>query len=122
MPSAGSIWPRRGEVYLLDFAPATGHEMTGPHPCVIVQNDVGNQHSSLLIVVAVTSNLRAASLPIAVLAQAGEGGLSRDSVIHCGHVYTVDKARLGRRIGLLDAARLAEVNRALAVSFGLNVP
>jgi mRNA-degrading endonuclease toxin of MazEF toxin-antitoxin module len=59
--------PRRGEVYWLDFAPATGQEMTGSHPCVVVQNDVGNQHSALTIVVAVTSNLRVAVLPIGVL-------------------------------------------------------
>lgn len=66
--------PQRGEVYWLDFAPATGHEMTGMHPCVIVQNDVGNHYSALTIVVAVTSNLRVASLPIGVLLKAGEGG------------------------------------------------
>ena len=78
--------PRRGEVYWLDFAPATGHEMTGNHPCVVVQNDVGNQFSALIIVVAVTSNLRVASLPIGVFLAAGMGGLRQDCVAHCGHV------------------------------------
>ena len=58
MSIASAPVPRRGEVYWLDFAPATGQEMTGPHPCIIVQNDVGNQHSALTIVVAVSSNLR----------------------------------------------------------------
>ncbi len=106
----------RGEVYWLDFAPATGQEMTGSHPCVIVQNDVGNQHSGLTIVVAVTSNLRVARLPIAVLLRAGEGGLKQDSVAHCGHLYTVDKQRLTQRIGQLSAERVAELNRALARS------
>ena len=56
--TGGSIsFLRRGEVYWLDFAPASGQEMTGMHPCVVVQNDVGNQHSALTIVVAITSNL-----------------------------------------------------------------
>ncbi len=29
-------FPRRGEVYWLDFAPATGQELTGRHPCVVI--------------------------------------------------------------------------------------
>jgi mRNA interferase MazF len=93
--------------------------MTGMHPCVIVQNDLGNQHSALNIVVAITSNLRVASLPIGVIAKAGEGGLAHDSVVHCGHIYTVDKNRLGAKLGRLPASRLAEVDRALACSINL---
>jgi mRNA interferase MazF len=96
--------------------------MTGPHPCVIVQNDVGNQHSALTIVVAVTSNLRVASLPIGVLLRAGEGGLKRDCVAHCGHVYTVDKNRLTQCIGQLPPTRVAEIDRALARSLDLPKP
>jgi len=117
-----SSYPQRGEVYWLDFAPATGREMTGMHPCVVVQNDVGNQHSALTIVVAVTSNLRVAALPVGVLVKAGEGGLKQDSAAHCGHVYTVDKARLAQRAGRLSSARMAEIDRALARSLGLGTP
>ncbi len=93
--------------------------MANVHPCVIVQNDVGNQHSALTIVVAVTSNLRVASLPVGVLVKAGEGGLAHDSVLHCGHVYTVDKKRLGKRLGQLSPGWMADVDRALACLLGL---
>jgi len=120
--TASAPAPRRGEVYWLDFAPATGQEMTGPHPCVIVQNDVGNLHSALTIVVAVTSNLRVATLPIGVLLRAGDGGLKRDCVAHCGHLYTVDKQRLPQRIGQLPPARMVEIDRALARSLQLGTP
>jgi len=95
--------------------------MTGMHPCLVVQNDVGNQHSALTIVVAVTSNLRVASLPVGVLLRSGEAGLSRDSVAHRGHVYTVDKQRLRRPLGQLPPARMVEIDRALARSLGLNL-
>jgi mRNA interferase MazF len=110
-PPAG--YPQRGEIYWLDFAPATGHEMTGMHPCLVVQNDVGNQHSSLTIVAAVTSNLRAASLPVCILMHAGVAGLTRDSVVHCGHLYTIDKARLGNKLGRLSPDLIAAVDKAL---------
>ena len=122
MSSPAATFPRRSEVYWLDFAPATGQEMTGLHPCVIIQNDIGNQHSALTIVVAVTSNLRVAALPVGVLLKAGEGGLKRDCVVHCGHVYTVDKQRLAQRVGQLTPARMSEIDRALARSLGFATP
>ncbi len=119
MSTTAPSFPRRGEVYWLNFDPATGHEMSGRHPCVVVQNDVGNQHSALTIVVAVTSNLRAASLPIGVLLEAGDAGLVKESVVHCGHVYSVDGARLGQCVGELTSEKMAEVDKALARSLGL---
>jgi mRNA interferase MazF len=115
------ILPQRGEIYSIDFTTATGHEMAGIHPCVIVQNDVGNKFSGLTIVVAVTSNLRVASLPIGVLVKAGTGGLVRDSVINCAHIYTVDKTRLAKRIGQLPSQVIAEVDQALARSLALTI-
>jgi mRNA interferase MazF len=122
MSSPTPSFPRRGKVYWLDFDPSTGHEMSGLHPCVIVQNHIGNQYSALTIVVAVTSNLRAASLPVAVLVKAGQAGLPKDSVVHCGHVYTVDKGRLRAKIGDLTDALLTEVDKALARSLNLPKP
>jgi mRNA-degrading endonuclease toxin of MazEF toxin-antitoxin module len=85
--------------------------MTGIHPCVVVQNDVGNQFSALTIVVAITGNVRVASLPIGVLLKAGMGGLSKDSVAHCGHVYTVDKARLRTKMGDFHRPRSKKLTR-----------
>jgi mRNA interferase MazF len=112
-------FPRRGEIYFVDF-PATGAgEMAGPHPALIVQNDVGNQASRLTIVAAITSNLRVARLPVGVEISPKESGLHRPSVVHLGHLYTIDKRRLGRRLGSLPLTRLREVDRAAQVSLGL---
>lgn len=111
--------PKRGEIYWLDFNPATGAEMRNLHPALVIQNDIGNQASALTIVAAITSNLQVARLPVGVLIGAGEGGLPRDCVIHLGHIYTVDKNRLQRRSGTLSAERMRQVDNALAVSLGL---
>jgi mRNA interferase MazF len=111
--------PLRGEVYWLNFDPSTGAEMQALHPCVIVQNDTGNRLAALTVVVAVTSNLRAAKLPVAVLLPAGTAGLPKDSVAHCGHVYTIDQRRLGDRIGVLPAESVDRIGQAIRVSLGL---
>lgn len=111
--------PRRGEIYFLDFSPATGFEMRGPHPALIIQNDVGNQVSALTIVAAITSNLRVADLPVGVLIRPEESGLPRPSVVHLGHMYTVDKRRLQNLVGRLPDEKMREVDSAIQVSLGL---
>ena len=112
-------FPRRGEIYFIDFPVTGAGQMAGPHPALIVQNDVGNRASQLTIVAAITSNLRVARLPVGVQISPEESGLQRPSVVHLGHLYTVDKRRLGRRVGSLPPARLREVDRAIQVSLGL---
>ena len=111
--------PQRGEIYWLDFNPATGAEMRETHPALVIQNDVGNQAGALTILAAITSNLRVARLPIGVIVEPEESGLPLTSVVHLGHIYTVDKRRLGRRAGQLSKATMQRVDQALAVSLGL---
>ena len=81
-----------------------------PHPHVVVQDDVFN-HSRLktVVVCALTSNLRRANWPGNVLLEAGEGGLPKRSVVVVSQVSSVEKARLGERIGSLSDARVEEI-------------
>lgn len=111
--------PRRGEIYYLDFSPAKGSEMRGPHPALVVQNDVGNRVSRLTIVAAITSNLDAARLPVCVQVSPVDSGLPRESVVNLGHIYTVDKSRLRQLVGRLPADVMEQIDRALCVSVGL---
>lgn len=112
-------FPRRGEIYWLDFSPSTGAEMREPHPALVIQNNVGNQVSALTIVTAITSNLRVAELPVGVRIEPSQSNLPRPSVVHLGHVYTVDKRRLGRRVGQLPDEVMRQVDEALQVSLEL---
>lgn len=111
--------PRRGEIYFLDFSPSKGREMKGPHPALVIQNDVGNKVSGLTIVAAVTSNLKVADLPVGVLIAPEESGLPHKSVVHLGQLYTIDKERLQNLAGALPKEKMLEVDKAVAVSLGL---
>lgn len=113
-------FPRRGEIYWLDFGPATGAEMREPHPVLIIQNDISNQVSTLTIVAAITSNLRVADLPVGVRIDPSESGLPDPSVVHLGHIYPVDKRRLQRRVGHLPETLMQEIDEAIQVSLGLS--
>jgi mRNA interferase MazF len=116
MNTPSKPYPRRGEVYWLDFDPSTGAEIRGLHPAIIIQNDRGNRAGMLTIVVAVTGNLKVARLPVGVFIPAGVGGLKKDSVANCGQIYTVDQSRLGARIGMLPITVMAQVAQAIRTS------
>lgn len=93
--------------------------MKGPHPAIVIQNDIGNKVGSLTIVAAITSNLKVAELPVGVLIKPKESGLPHESVVHLGQIYTIDKERLQNLVGTLPAHKLIEVDNAIKTSLGL---
>jgi mRNA interferase MazF len=52
------VFPRRGEIWLVNFNPAQGSEQEGIKPALIIQNDVGNEVSPVTIVAAISSVIR----------------------------------------------------------------
>jgi mRNA interferase MazF len=109
----------RGQVYYANLNPVVGHEQAGRRPVLIVQNDVGNRFSPTVIVAAITSKLPPRSYPTEVRVQAGAGGLAQDSAIRLDQIRTVDKMRLERYVGQLDAATMHRVDQSLKISLGL---
>ncbi len=112
------VVPKRGDVYYVSFDPTIGVEIKKTRPALIIQNDIGNVHSSATIVAAITSTARGA-FPYEVALRAGEGGLPKDSLILLNQIRTIDKKRLGRKTGTVSAATMKDVDEAIAISLGL---
>ena len=110
--------PKRGEVYLVSFDPALGAEIHKTRPALVLQNDIGNLHSPVTIVAAITSNVRRQG-PTSVLVEAPEGGLDFDSIVLLNQIRTVDKRRLVKRLGVLRRATLKQVDQAIMISLAL---
>lgn len=110
---------KRGDIYFADLSPVIGSEQGGVRPVLIVQNDVGNQHSPTTIVAAVTGQITKAKLPTHVELPGNENGLSKKSMILVEQVRTIDKQRLKERICSLDKEIMDRVDQALLVSMGL---
>jgi mRNA interferase MazF len=100
----------RGDLFWIEPDESRGSIPGHSHPHVVVQDDVFN-HSriSTVVVCALTSNLKRASEPGNVLLEPGEGNLPRQSVVVVSQVSSVDKARLGERIGALSDARVEQI-------------
>ena len=100
----------RGDLFWLAPDDSRGPAPAYSHPHVVVQEDVFN-HSRIptTLVCALTSNLHRATEPGNVLLEPGEGSLPKQSVVVVSQVSSVDKARLGERIGALSAARVEQI-------------
>jgi mRNA interferase MazF len=112
-------YPRRGEVYLVNFDPVIGAEIRKTRPALILQNDIANRHSPLTIVSAISSQFEEPLYPTEVLLKAGEGGTTKDSVILLNQIRSVDKRRLVRRLGTISPGSMQRVHRSLQISLGM---
>jgi mRNA interferase MazF len=112
-----NTFPRRGEIWLVNWNPARGSEQAGIRPALIVQNNVGNEHSSTTIVAAISASVKV--YPMNVLLDPPQGGLTKPSIVKTSQILTVSKDRLEKRLGLVDETKMKEVNRALKLSLAL---
>ena len=112
---------KRGDIYYADLSPVVGSEQGGIRPVLIVQNDVGNKYSPTVIAAAITSQRDKTKLPTHIQVNADNSGLAKDSIVLLEQVRTIDKQRLKEKMGSLDIASMGMVDKALSVSFGLNL-
>jgi mRNA interferase MazF len=111
--------PRRGEIYLVNFDPTVAHEIRKTRPALIIQNDISNRYSPVTIVAAISSQFNDPPYPREVVIQTGRSGLDHPSAAILNQIRSVDRKRLVKRMGSVDAATLSKVDEALMISLGL---
>lgn len=112
---------KRGDIYYADLSPVVGSEQGGVRPVLIVQNDVGNKFSPTVIAAAITSQRLKTNLPTHIQVNADGCGLEKDSIVLLEQVRTIDKRRLKEHMGTLDINDMNRINKAISVSFGLEL-
>lgn len=110
---------RRGDIVLTNLEPVKGSEEGKTRPCLVIQNDVGNQASPTTIIVAITSKTEK-EYPFTVFVRKGDGGLPLDSLVLCNHIRTISTDyRVIKKIGSLKPDIMKKVGEALKASLGL---
>lgn len=67
-----------------------------------------------------TSKLSPTPYPVEVVVRPSKGnGLTMPSAIQLGQIRSVDRGRLVKRIGALDATTMRKVDKAIKISLGL---
>jgi mRNA interferase MazF len=81
----------------------------------------GNKHSNTVIAAIITSRTQnKPKIPTHCFIKAQQG-LGQDSLILLEQIRTIDKLRLREYIGTLDYESINKVDKALAVSVGLEI-
>ena len=110
---------KRGDIVLVDFEPIRGSEQGGIWPALVIQNNVSNEHSPVIIVAAITSKLFSKEYPTNVFVSRKDSKLDKDSTILLNQIKTIDKKRIIRKIGSLDSLLMSQIDLAIKVSLGL---
>ena len=113
-----NAFPKRGEVWLVNWNPGRGSEQAGRRPALVIQNDIGNEKAPTTIVAAISSSVKI--YPMNVQVNPPEGGLDHPSIIKTSQILTISKERLEKRLGRLSRDRLNDVDRAIKLSLALS--
>lgn len=117
----GQPRPRRGEIWFIedkDCTSSVGTELWKNRPGVVVSNDRINQRSGFAQVVLMTSSKakRTTGFHVDLTGTLEE---NRRSIAMCEQIHVVDLSRMSRRLGTVDADRMAEIDKALMANLDL---
>lgn len=110
---------KRGDIVLVNLDPVTGSEQGKIRPALIIQNDYGNEYSPTTIVAPITSKVFSKEFPTNVQISTKESGLKEDSTILLNQIRTIDKSRIIKRLGKVNASLFNKVDLAIKVSLAL---
>ncbi len=108
--------PRRGDVFWVKLDPARGTEIRKTRPAVIVSNDSCNRYGTRVIVLPITSNVQSLYPGEALIELKGS-----PARVLGDQMRSLDKSRLGSRIGTLSPAELSAVEEAILITLGFQV-
>lgn len=108
----------KGEIYWANLNPAVGSEISKTRPVLIVSNDINNQYAATVTILPITSTT-AKIYPFEVFLSQGEGNLANDSKAKANQIRTIDKQRIGSKIGKISETKLAEIENAILVHLGI---
>ncbi len=110
---------RRNEIYLANLGNTVGSEERGIRPVLIIQNDIGNKHSTTTIIIPITSRLeKQNSIPTHIRIKAF-GKMKCEATIMAEQIKVIDKKRLLHRIDILPEKYVEIVNNAIKIATDL---
>ena len=111
------IIPTKGEIYNAFITEGVGKELTGNHLVIIIQNQNSNMYSDKVTVVPIEGDGNKIKKSYQVKLSNTDlayGKLDKDpSRIIFSDIMSIDKARLGRRIGMLNNTKIDRLNHLI---------
>lgn len=104
---------KRGYIWSTDLRPGVGREITKIRPALVISTNIINSSSATVVIVPISSQIPPMLGADRILVSQRQTGLAKESVILCGQIRAIDKARLKKKIGAIDKSTLEKVEQAL---------
>jgi mRNA interferase MazF len=119
MPN-GTLTYKRGEIWWVDLKPVIGSETDKKRPCLILQNDIGNQNGTTTIVAPFLHGMK--TYPFVVnVAPTPQNGLDGDRHINLSQMRAVDTRRIKNKQGVLEDHYWEEIEKAVCIELGFSL-
>ena len=109
----------RGGIYLAALDPAIGSELSKTRPVVVVSNNKNNEFSGTVTILPITSKNIMKIYPFEILLHKDTGNLPKNSKVKADQIRTLDKSRIVKFIGMLEADYIAQIEEAMKVHLAL---
>ena len=111
----------RWRIFLANLDPVIGSEQGKIRPVLVISEEEINQILPVVSVLPITSRKSGRRIySNEVLIPVGIGGLEKESIVLCYQIRTLDKKRLTKKIGKIDALELQEaIIDALCFQLGI---
>lgn len=107
---------RRGEIWYVRLDPAEGDETKKTRPCLVLQNDIGNEFSNTTVVVPLLAN---GNYPFLVnITPMPNNGLDKIRGLNLSKIRSVSISRFVNKIGKLEDQYWSQIQRALLAECG----
>lgn len=115
----GKLTYKRGEIWWVDLKPVVGSETDKQRPCLILQNDIGNQNGSTTIVAPLLAGTKPYPFVVNVI-PTSQNGLDTERYVNLSQMRAVDYQRIKNKQGVLEETYWVEIEKAVCVQLGFS--
>jgi mRNA interferase MazF len=107
-------YPKRGDIWWVNFDPSVGGEIQKKRPAVVVSNDIANKALNRIQVIPLTSNTHSI-YPAECLVQTP----NQPSKAMADQLTTISKIRLVSKMGIIGANDMEAIERVIMLQLAL---
>lgn len=119
MPN-GTLTYKRGEIWWVNLKPVVGSETDKERPCLILQNDIGNENGATTIVAPLLPGVKTYPFVVNVTPTL-QNGLDAERHINLSQMRAVDAQRIKNKQGVLENIYWAEIEKAVCIELGFSL-
>ena len=112
---------KRGDIYYANLYPIIGCEQDGIRPVVVIQNEMANVYSPVVLIAPLTSRVNTKPRLGTHVYIKKNGKITHDTIIQMEQIRVLDKSRLCSYICALSTDVLQEIDKAIICSFQIDI-